>query len=578
LSLNPDKSRWPMLLAMLAATLVFGAFEGVYGRVEYSGDAISYLNVVRAIHGGDWHAVFSPYWGLGYPLLLSAWLPLFPSDPGGEWDGILCLNLVILILTFFSFYRLVRLAFELIQGRVGKTGTAAERFLLIAALPVFLSTEVSIDNVSRVSPDMLVACLVFASVGTLLEMVRQPNSRNAVTLGFCLGLGYLVKGIFLPLSLAFLGIECILLWRKDAAKLVAMSLASMAIFAIPYAAGLSWAYGRPTLGEVGSLNYAWYVNGLQMDVFWQGGPAEFGAPLHPPQQVSHDPSIFLFDGPHAVTYAPWFNPPYYFEGYRHFFDAKRQIQEIIRDLRALASIFSKRLVLYILLLALILRWRNADDRGRFVAGYHKLWPLAATAFLGLTIYVLVYLQPRHVASFVALVLLGLCLGVVGTDDGAFDRAIPPRLRAGLLAILLAAWVATAAEPTGLDDVKPVEHLAKQKTFYNSDQSKTAQYLLQTGLHPGDKVAWVADYFEITHCTWAYIDHLKIVGEIGGELLDPPRDELGAFWRSAPEERKRMLEIFHHAGARLVVALTMPSYADPSGWERVPDTDMWVYRF
>jgi hypothetical protein len=196
----------------------------------------------------------------------------------------------------------------------------------------------------------------------------------------------------------------------------------------------------------------------------------------------------------------------------------------------------------------------------------------------MTIYVLVYLQPRHVASFVALVLLALCLGLVGGDEAAFDRALPGRLRAALLVLLMGAWVATAAEPTGLDDVKPFQHLAKQETFYNSDQLKMGQYLLQTGLFPGDKVAWVADYYEITHCTWAYVDNLRIIGEIGGELLDPSRDELGAFWRSAPEERKRMLEVFHHAGARVVVALQMPSYADPTGWERVPDTGMWVYRF
>ena len=575
---NPVKSTWRLLLAMLAATLALGAFEGVYGRVEYSGDGISYLNVVRAIHSGDWQAVFSPYWGLGYPLALSAWLPLFHSTPGGEWAGILCLNLLILTLTFFSFYWLVQVGLGLIQGRDGETASHKRRFLLIAALPVFLSTEISIDNVSRVSPDILVACLVFASVATLLGMVRTPNWSGALKLGVLLGLGYLVKGIFLPLSLAFVGIEVILLWRQRSAKLLAVSLASMALLAVPYAVGLSWAYGRPSFGEVGSLNYAWYVNGLQMDAFWEGGPPEFGKPLHPPLQVSSNPSIYLFDGSHAVTYAPWFNPPYYFEGYRHFFSLKRQVAEALRDLRALAAIFSRRIVLYLLLFALILRWRKREDRVGFLSEYRMLWPLAAAALLGMTIYVLVYLQPRHVASFVALVLLALCLCLVGGDDAAFDRALPARLRTVLLVLLFGAWVTTAAEPTGLDDVKPFEHLAKRQMFYNSDQLKVGQYLSQTGAQPGDKVAWLADYFEITHCTWAYVDHLRIIGEIGGELLDPPRDELGAFWRSAPEERRRMLEVFHHAGARLVVALRMPSYADPTGWERVPGTGIWVYRF
>jgi hypothetical protein len=66
-----------------------------------------------------------------------------------------------------------------------------------------------------------------------------------------------------------------------------------------------------------------------------------------------------------VTYAPWFNPPYYFQGYRHFFDVRRQLAETLRDLRALASIFSRRLVLYVLLLALLLRWRKGEDQPDF---------------------------------------------------------------------------------------------------------------------------------------------------------------------------------------------------------------------
>jgi 4-amino-4-deoxy-L-arabinose transferase-like glycosyltransferase len=426
---------------------------------------------------------------------------------------------------------------------------------------------------------MMVSCLVFASVAALLGMKREPSSRQAIALGVLMGLGYLVKGIFLPLSLAFLGIECAILWRREkAAKLVAITLASMAIFAVPYAAGLTWAYGRPTFGEVGSLNYAWYVNGLQMDAFWEGGPAELGKPLHPPQQVSELPSIYLFDGPHAVTYAPWFNPPYYFEGYRHFFNLKNQIREVVYDLHALGGIFMRRLVLYVLIAAVIWRWRKAGDRSGFLTRYSKLWPLPAAAFLGLTIYVLVYLQPRHVASFVSLTLLALCMGFVEADDAALDRRLPARWRAAWLALLAVAWIATVATHPGEESVNPLAHPGRLVTFQESDQWKAGQYLLKTGLHPGDKVAWIADYWELTHYTWAYIAHLKLIGQVGGEMLEPQRDDLGVFWHSGPEERRRMLEVFHLAGARLVLALRMPAYADTSGWERVPETNMWVYRF
>ena len=564
---------------MLGFTLAFGAFEGFFGRVFYSWDGISYLDVVRAIHSGDWRAAFSPYWGLGYPLLLSAWLPIFPSAPAWEWIGILCLNMLILAATFLCFYRMAILAFALLQGSAYNAGSRSERFLLMAAFPIFLSTEVSIDNVSRVSPDMLVACLVYACVGSLLIMLRQPSGRIAALLGLLLGFGYMVKGIFLPLSLAFLAVEAAILWRKrSAVKLLAFTVFSMAIFAIPYAAGLSWAYGRPTFGEVGSLNYAWYVNGLQMDAFWEGGPAEFGKPLHPPLQVADKPAIFLFDGPHAVTYAPWFNAPYYYQGYRHFFQLSRQIAEVKRDLHDLIHLLFTRLVLYALLLGILWRWRKSPLRPNFLAGFMRIWPIVAVAILGLTIYVLVYLQPRHITSFVTLLLFTLCLALVGSDGGAFELAFPPKLRAAILTLLMGAWVANVASQRGNPDVLPFDHLANHQSMLNSTQWKAGRYLLQTGLRPGDKVAWIANSYESNLCTWAYMDHLRIVGGVGGELLDPPQDDIGEFWQLTPAQRRQKLEIFHQAGARLVLALDTPKDTDITGWESIPGTGYLAYRF
>jgi hypothetical protein len=578
-----DKSTRRLLLWVLGFTLIFGAFEGFFGRVLHSGDGISYLDVVRAIHGGDWRAAFSPYWGLGYPLLLSAWLPIFPSGPGWEWIGILLLNLLILTTSFFCFYRMATQAFALVQGEGYMAGSRSEQFLLMAAFPIFLSTEVSIDNVSRVSPDMLVACLVYACVGCLLAMLRQPNGqssrRPAAVLGLLLGFGYMVKGIFLPLSLAFLAIEAVILWRRrGAVKLLAFTLLSMAIFAIPYAAGLSWAYGRPTFGEVGSLNYAWYVNGLQMDAFWEGGPPEFGKPLHPPMQVADHPAVFLFDGPHAVTFTPWFNPPYYYQGYRHFFQLSRQVAEVKRDLGDLFNILFRRLVLYVLLLGILLRWLKSSRRYNLVPVLLNIWPLVAAAILGITIYVLVYLQPRHIASFIGLVLFSLCLALVGSDAGAFERAFPPKLRAAILVLLLGVWIVNVAAQRGNPDILPFDHLASQQTFLNSSQWKAGRYLLQTGLHPGDKVAWIAGYAEITQCTWAYMDHLRIIGEIGGEPLEPPHDDLAEFWQLTSAERRQKLEIFHQAGARLVLALDTPKNTDLTGWENIPGTGYLIYRF
>jgi len=95
---------------MLALSLLLGIFEGIFGRQGYSGDAICYLNIVRAIHAGDWKLAFSSYWGFGYPLLLSVVTPLFPATPAGEWIAVHMINVVVFVATFLSFFWLVCVA------------------------------------------------------------------------------------------------------------------------------------------------------------------------------------------------------------------------------------------------------------------------------------------------------------------------------------------------------------------------------------------------------------------------------------------------------------------------------------
>jgi hypothetical protein len=45
-----------------ARVAAFGAVEGFYGRTQYAGDWISYLNVSRAISALNWPAIFDPMW------------------------------------------------------------------------------------------------------------------------------------------------------------------------------------------------------------------------------------------------------------------------------------------------------------------------------------------------------------------------------------------------------------------------------------------------------------------------------------------------------------------------------------
>jgi 4-amino-4-deoxy-L-arabinose transferase-like glycosyltransferase len=316
-------------LGMLAVTLLLGIFECIFGRVNYSADAISYLNIVRAIHAGDWKLALSSYWGFGYPLLLSVVTPLFPATPAGEWIAIHSLNLAVFVTTIVSFYWLVRAAASLpcLEGIFTDEKTA--RFLLAGAFEIFLSTELSLDNVSRVSPDMLVSCLLFAAMTLLLQLSKKPNNRHAILLGVLLGLGYVVKSIFLPLTLLVCLVAAIAMWKKPhALRSLALIVIFAGVFAVPYIAGISWAQGYRTTGESGPLNYAWNVNKVEPLGLWQGWPPGLGKPLHPVKLLTAMPHVYVFDGPFPVTFGPFFNPPYYYQGVRRIFSLEAQVHAI----------------------------------------------------------------------------------------------------------------------------------------------------------------------------------------------------------------------------------------------------------
>jgi hypothetical protein len=559
---------------MVLLTLLIGCVEGFYGRVRYSADAISYLDVTRAIHAGDWKLALNPLWSLGYPMLLSLLIPLFPAGPNGEWIAIHCGNLIILAVTLLSYLYLAAAAIRCVIHREIAEKARTERFLWIAAFDIFVAIEFSMDNASRVGPDMLVSCLVFAAAGVLLRFETQPSTRRAVLLGVILGLGYITKAIFLPLATAFVGIEfMVLLKRRTSVKYCLYTLTSLAVFAIPYAAGLSWAFGRLTTGEAGSLNYAWHVNKLEPEGFWQGGPAGYGTPLHPVQLVLDSPHVFLFKEPFPVSYPPFFNAPYYYEGYRHFFSLQRQARAFGANLIRLWKILHRHLIIYAVALCLLLHNRSLAEWRNYLRCSMRWWPLTLVSFYGIGIYFIVYLEGRYISSFVVLLLVVACFALVRKG-----RVVSPNMRMAFLWILTIGAISTFVANQRDEDRDVFGHIARHESFDNYDQWKAGIYLRQIGLAPGDDVAEIADHINSMRCTWAAMDHLRIIGQIGGEITNPQPDDLEMFWHSTPQTQQQALEVFHHAGARLVLALSKPGGFHAPGWQAVPGTDIWLYRF
>ena len=64
-------------------------------------------------------------------------------------------------------------------------------------------------------------------------------------------------------------------------------------------------------------------------------------------------------------------------------------------------------------------------------------------------------------------------------------------------------------------------------FTNDPQWIAGEYLAQSGVKPGDRVAVMTDLASATRFTWAYVDQLQIIGILGGSC-----------WR-----RRRLISMF-----------------------------------
>lgn len=565
-----------MALYQVSATVILltlGWLEGWYKRTDFSTDAISYLDISRAIPLHDWKMVFNPLWSVGYPLLLAAARPFFSSSSSGEWLSIHVVNMILFVATWCAFLFLLRtLEPVLLHSRENER---ARSFLFLTGASLFASIQLCIDSVSRVGPDLMVSALFFLATALVLRLVERPGWKRALMLGVVLGLGYWTKGIFLALSITLLVVAGTALWvRRKTIRPMLLTCAVFAVMVAPYAAGLSWSYGKFTMGESGPLNYAFHVNLLPRWTNWQGEPGGYGKPIHPTHQLSANPDIFAFDEPYHNTYSPFGNITYWYQGYRHFWSARYQAIAIVRDLDYLMHALLPQPIFYAVVLAVVLIIVALRARAQWFKALLASWPLFVPALVGVLLYVQVHLEDRYLGSFLTI----LCLLPFAALALIADH-VPAKLMTALSVLLIAG----AACNFAIVNRDVLAHLRNHYTYFENPQWKLGLAMERAGLQPGDGIAVVGG--PNASCTWAYIAHLRIIAEMGGKPfdqrhLDPPEtpSPVSAFWHASAQEQQQIIDIFRSTGARAVIASEKPAeISAPSGWKLLPDTKTWIYR-
>jgi len=265
------------------------------------------------------------------------------------------------------------------------------------------------------------------------------------------------------------------------------------------------------------------------------------------------PPVYEFGSPVEGTYSPWYDPAYWQEGLRPRFDAKgqfRAVSRVVREynewfLRKLGGAIATVLVLY------------GMSRGRvgWLRELASWWILLVPALAAIAMYSLVYVEGRHVASFVVLTWAAV-LAVVRLPGTPQARRLAS-VAAGVIVMVLLVSIGT--------------HTAKSARSFPRGQhdrpADVAEGLHRMGVQPGDPVAYVGAAMH--DAFWARLAEVKIVAE---GYFDPGPE----FWADA-ESQRIVVDALLAAGSKAVVAERVPDGAYHEGWRRIGTTDHFVLR-
>jgi hypothetical protein len=421
-------ANWTMRLILITA-VALGAVHAWAAATSYSmnEDGISYLDIGDAYWRGDWEGALNPVWSPLYPWILGGVNRIF--QPGIHWEFPLvhAVNFTIYLFALVSFayfwkqvgdYR----RFLLVQEHTRAKISFPEWAFNALGYLLFIWTSLTLIEIWAVTPDMLMAGIVYLAGAILVRMRMQAqNLRISALLGFTLGIGYLVKTIMLPVSFLFLG--ALLFLGSSARKSFTRFLVALLVFiliASPYIALISLAKGRFTYGESGTITYLRHVNQVTFP-HWQGGSGDYGVPVHPSRQVFEKPAIYEFGSPIGGTYPISYDPSYWYEGVRPNYSLQAISSSIISSLLVYYGLLFQQLGLFLSGIAIL--YLMALDRKRSSFPVLEKWSLAIISTFVLVLYSLVYVEGRYIAVFVVLLIADLFVNLALPDQPVFRRLI-----------------------------------------------------------------------------------------------------------------------------------------------------------
>jgi hypothetical protein len=518
--------------AGLLAVILLGALYAWDGRNEHlAGDSISYLDIADGIAHGHLAAAANAYWSPLYPTLLAGALAFRPS---AYWEPLVVrfVNFLIYLGALACFYYFWAPLVE------------CDPAWMILGYAIFAWSSLQMISITFVTPDLLFSALVYLEFGVLQRAIARKSLPLFAAAGLVLGAGYLARSVMFPLALVFLAL---LLFQRHGIRKASAILLGFAVLAAPLVAAISHSAGHFTFSDEGKITYAIFVQHADF-TFTSAGQPLIGVdtPLHPMRLLHAAPDVLDTGSyPLRVTYPTWYDPAHWYAGAKLRFEPRREIAQFESAWRPFVPIFFSCGVLAAGLIVLCLggcAWRAPN-------WLTLLWAIAALGAFGL-----VHVEPRLVAIFVALLWLWFYRGFLG--------ASVTQVRIAILVVAIALLV-------------PLLAMAPQMVFRAARDLKTHQIastdweiaatLKNSGLQPGDKIAFVGDPIE---SYYARLAHLTVSTWI------PPRDA-DEFWALDAAGKTGIFLAMSGAGAKAVVAEDIPP-EERSGWQRVGDTSVYIH--